>query len=106
MKTYADKDDCLGGEKLAAIDFALPEYPRRAFKSGRQGWVIIRLDVAASGLTENVEVERDVPLGMFDGPAVKAAEAWTFRPPVDGRLDNCRVLIQFRAGDVTLGSGN
>ena len=61
VKGYSNPDDCLGGEKLAAIDFDLPDYPRRAFKSGRQGWVIVRLDVNASGETENVEVERAVP---------------------------------------------
>ena len=28
VKGYSNPDDCLGGEKLAAIDFALPDYPR------------------------------------------------------------------------------
>ena len=56
VKGYSNPDDCLGGEKLAARNFELPPYPRRAFNSGRQGWVIMRLDVSALGETENVDV--------------------------------------------------
>ena len=104
VKGYSNTDDCLGGEKLAAREFALPEYPRRSFNSGRQGWVIMKLDVNASGLTENVEVERSVPDGLFESASREAVKNWTFQPPKDGVLKNCRVLLRFRAGEVTLGS--
>lgn len=104
VKGYSDPDDCLGGEKLAAKKFFLPEYPRRAFNTGRQGWVILRLDVNASGETHNVNVERSVPGGSFDGAARKAVEEWLFEPPADGAMSNCRVLIRFKLGAVTLGS--
>ena len=103
VKGYSNTDDCLGGEKLAAREFALPEYPRRSFNSGRQGWVIMKLDVNASGLTENVEVERSVPDGLFESASREAVKNWTFQPPKDGVLKNCRVLLRFRAGEVTLG---
>jgi len=103
VKGYSNPDDCLGGEKLAARNFALPKYPRRSFNSGRQGWVIMKLDVNASGFTENVEVERSVPDGLFEGASREAVKNWTFQPPKDGALRNCRVLLSFRAGDVTLG---
>jgi len=104
VKGYAQEDDCLGGEALAARDFALPTYPRRAFRSGRQGWVIMRLDVTEAGLTENVTVEESLPDGLFEGASRKAIRAWTFNPPKDGALQNCRVLFRFRAGSVELGS--
>lgn len=103
VKGYSDPDDCLGGEKLAARKFFLPEYPARAFNSGRQGWVIVRLDVTAEGETEKVRIERDVPLGRFDRTAKSAVEDWQFEPPVDGALNNCRVLIRFKLGAVSLG---
>ncbi len=103
VKGYSDPDDCLGGEKLAARRFFLPEYPTRAYNSGWQGWVIIRLDVTAEGLTENVRVERSVPVGRFDKTAKSAVRDWEFEPPEDGRLDNCRVLIRFKLGAVSLG---
>jgi len=104
VKGYSNPEDCLGGEKLAARNFELPKYPRRSFNSGRQGWVIMKLDVNASGMTENVDVERSVPDGLFEGASRDAVKAWRFHPPKEGALKNCRVLLRFRAGDVTLGN--
>ncbi len=103
VKGYSEPDDCLGGEALAAVDFDLPEYPRRAFNTGRQGWVIVRLDVAATGETENVEIERALPDGRFGSAAKDAVQKWRFEPPKDGPLQACRVLIRFRFGTVSLG---
>ncbi len=104
VKGYSNPDDCLGGEKLAARNFALPDYPRRAFNSGRQGWVIMRLDVNADGRAENVEVERSLPEGLFEGASRSAIKAWAFEPPIGGALQNCRVLLRYRFGEVSLGS--
>ncbi|MEE9272574.1 MAG: energy transducer TonB [Robiginitomaculum sp.] len=104
VKGYSNPDDCLGGEKLAARNFALPEYPRKAYKSGRQGWALLRLDVNAQGEVQNVEVERALPAGVFGGNARRAAEKWQFMPPQDGPLENCRVLLRYKLGGVTLGS--
>ncbi len=103
VKGYSNPNDCLGGEKLAAINFELPQYPKRAFRSGRQGWVIIRLDVNAEGLTENVEIERALPDQYFGGPSRKAVQDWTFQPPKTGALRKCRVLIRYHFGTVSLG---
>ena len=63
----------------------------------------MKLDVNASGLTENVEVERSVPDGLFESASREAVKNWTFQPPKGGVLRNCRVLLRFRAGEVTLG---
>lgn len=103
VKGYSNPDDCLGGEKLAAIDFDLPTYPLRAFKSGRQGWVIVRLDVSAAGETENVAVERALPDYAFPRNAREAVQRWRFEPPAGGALQNCRVLLRYRFGTVSLG---
>lgn len=103
VKGYSNPDDCIGGEQLAALNFALPEYPSSAYRKGRQGWVIMRLDVDAMGVTQNVEVERSVPSGMFEKSAIRAVKAWTFEAPQNGAMENCRVLLRFRAGSVTLG---
>lgn len=103
VKGYSDPDDCIGGEKLAAIQFDLPSYPKSAFRNGQQGWAIVRLNVAASGETENVRIERSVPKGSFDKASSKAVEAWRFRPPQAPLLD-CRILLRYRAGVVTLGN--
>ena len=103
VKGYSNPDDCLGGEQLAAVNFALPDYPRRAFRAGLQGWAIIKLDVSDTGETTNVDVERTVPDGFFGSNARKAVEAWTFEPPKDGAMQNCRVLLRYRFGTVSLG---
>lgn len=103
VKGYSNPNDCLGGEKLAAIDFDLPDYPRRAFNSGKQGWVIVRLDVNADGNTENVTVERALPDAIFPRNAREAVQRWRFEPPQSGPLQNCRVLIRYRFGTVSLG---
>ncbi|MEL6686528.1 MAG: energy transducer TonB [Pseudomonadota bacterium] len=103
VKGYADPDDCIGGEALAAIDLTLPPYPRRAFRTGRQGWVLLRLDVGADGNIADVEAERELPEGLFASSAVRAAKNWTFEPPANGGLSDCRVLIRYRLGEVTLG---
>ncbi|HFB55396.1 MAG TPA: energy transducer TonB [Hellea balneolensis] len=104
VKGYANPDDCLGGEKLAAVSFDLPTYPKGAFKKGQQGWVIVRLDVNAQGETEHVRVERALPAKRFADNAKKAVRKWKFQPPQGGGLQNCRVLIRYRLGGVSLGS--
>ncbi len=103
VKGYSKAQDCLGGEKLAAIKFDLPAYPRRAFRSGRQGWTIIRLDVTETGQTENVRIERSVPDRFFGDPSRRAVMKWQFAPPPDGALNHCRVLIRYQFGKVSLG---
>ena len=107
VKGYSNPDDCLGGEKLAAREFALPDYPKKAYRAGQQGWVILRLDVDAEGQTQNVDVERAVPQGGlwggFEDNAVRAAESWRFQPP-EAPLEACRVLLRYRLGKVSLGA--
>ncbi len=102
VKGYSDVDDCIGGEQLAALDFDLPAYPKGSFRSGQQGWTIVRLDVDADGHTQKVRIERSVPQGAFDSASRKAVEAWRFRPP-KAPLSDCRVLLRYRAGETSLG---
>lgn len=103
VKGYADPDDCIGGEALAAIELDLPTYPARAFRTGRQGWVIMRLDVGPDGSVVNAEAERALPVGLFEKSAESGVRAWRFEPPESGGLTNCRVLIRYRLGEVSLG---
>lgn len=103
VKSYTKKQDCLGGETLAAQRFELPQYPKRAYRTGRQGWVILRLDVDGNGQTENVQIERAVPTRLFSSNALKAAKTWKFHPPKDGPLRKCRVLLRYQLGAVSLG---
>ena len=103
VKSYADPGDCIGGESLAAIDLAMPEYPSHAFRTGRQGWVILRLDVGVDGSVVTADAQRSLPEGLFEKSAERAARQWRFEPPATGDLINCRVLVRYRLGEVSLG---
>lgn len=103
VKGYANDDDCMGGEDLAAITLDMPDYPRASYRAGRQGWVIVRLDVDAAGVTQNVAVQRSVPEDRFSKSAINAVKAWRFEPPKNGGLQDCRVLLRYRLGGVELG---
>ena len=103
VKGLADPDDCIGGEQLAAVSLDMPAYPSRAFRTGRQGWTVVRLDVAGDGSVQHATVERAVPDGLFDRASERAALGWRFEPPAGGGLTDCRVLIRYRLGQVSLG---
>lgn len=103
VKGYTQENDCIGGDQLAAVNLDMPDYPRGAFRNGQQGWVIVRLDVDSSGMTQNVSVERAVPSDTFSKSAVRAVQDWQFRPPENGGLKDCRVLLSYKLGAVSLG---
>jgi TonB family protein len=103
VKGYTGPDDCIGGEALAAIKLDMPEYPNRAFRTGRQGWVILRLDVGADGSVVEAEAQRALPVGLFEKSSEKAARGWRFQPPANGGLSDWRVLIRYRLGEVSVG---
>lgn len=94
------EEDCRGAT-LAAVSAQMPDYPRRAYQRGRQGWVVIRFDVEPDGGAENVRVARSVPAGVFDGQARRAVREWRFQPlDTQEPLLNCVVMFEFRAGEV------
>ncbi len=102
VKGYANPDDCLGGERLAARNIPLPDYPNKALKRGNQGWVIVKLDIGVGGDVLNVISERSVPPGVFEKHTLNQVKTWRFDPPKGGGLQNCRVLIRYRLGVVSL----
>jgi protein TonB len=95
-------DDCQGAS-LAALEASIPEYPRRAWALGRQGWVVVRFHVYSDGQVHRARVARAVPDGPFNGAAVGAVSDWRFRA-LDGVdiLENCVVMFEFRAGEVRI----
>ncbi len=108
VKGYANKDDCIGGERLSARQFALPQYPKKAWKKGQQGWVMARLDINAQGRPVNIKIEKALPSGYFENATRQAIEGWLFLPPQNinnqtHTLTHCRILMRFRFGRVSLG---
>ena len=102
VKGHASPDDCIGGEELAARNIPLPDYPKKALRRGNQGWVIVKLDVGADGSVENVISEKSIPENVFDAHTLRTLKTWTFAPPRQDSLQNCRVLIRYRLGIVSL----
>ncbi|MEO1040231.1 MAG: TonB family protein [Pseudomonadota bacterium] len=102
VERSADSSQC-AGEPLRAIAAPLPDYPRRGWTRGLQGWAIVQFDVAQSGSVENVRVTRGVPGGSFNREADRAVRQWRFAELSEGaRLTSCVVLFEFLMGDVYL----
>ncbi len=97
-QSYTEPGDCQGGSRLRAVELAPPDYSRRAFRTGSQGWVVVRLDVNTDGETDHVRVVDAQPRGVFEGSALKAARSWRFEPPGEPGLTRCIVVLDFRFG--------
>lgn len=102
-RAYAEPGDCRGGAQLAAVDIPEPDYPRRAFRQGQQGWVVLRLDIDAEGRAHNVRVVDAQPAGPFEGRARQNVREWRFEPPGSGPLTNCIVVLDYRLGRASIG---
>jgi protein TonB len=79
--------------------YARPEYPASARLRGIQGVVTLLLRVGASGLVEDVRVERSSGDASLDASAVGTAWTWRYRPAsVDGVpvAETLRVPVPFR----------
>jgi TonB family protein len=75
----------------------LPAYPDAARKAGRQGDVILKVHISATGEVTEVELIRGEE--PFASVAIAAVRTWRYRPAtVDGRPSpfTRRVQIPFR----------
>lgn len=102
VKSYTQPGACQGGAQLAAVDVSPPEYPRRAFNNGQQGWVVVRLDVDAEGRTRNVTVLDAEPLSVFNAVSKRTVKSWVFAPPQQP-LTGCVVVLDYRFGVARIG---
>jgi TonB family protein len=78
-----------------------PIYPPQAAREQIEGHVVMLFDLHTDGTTHNIRVIESVPLGVFDGAAVKALEQWTYYPenqPKESRdqQKDLRVQLDFR----------
>ncbi len=69
----------LGGTQPEEIERVLPRYPYAARRAKVQGPVVVRGIVRRDGTIDNVEVIKDLPLGLGDA-ALEAVSRWRFRP--------------------------
>ena len=84
---------------LRALAQPAPRYPRAARLRGAEGTVWLRVDVAASGRVEHVELERSAGHRDLDRAALAAVRRWLFAPLPEEieRSDRWfRVPVEFR----------
>lgn len=59
---------------------SVPRYPFRAVEDGREGWVIVQLDVDAGGKPLNAQVVEAVGGPYFNRASLKALKKFRFKP--------------------------
>lgn len=75
-----------------------PVYPLRARRRGWSGEVTLTVQVLATGLVGQVQVERTSGYTILDEAAVEAVRSWLFAPamrgsePIDGEIP---VIVRF-----------
>ena len=68
-----------GGTQPGETDRVVPRYPMLARRAGIQGPVVVRGIVRRDGTIDNVEVIKDLPMGLGEA-AREAVSQWHFRP--------------------------
>lgn len=79
-----------------------PEYPRKAARAGREGWVKLAFVITPSGGVADVRIVESSPRRVFDRAAKRALEQWRFRPQrIDGRsmARQAVQVIEFKLAD-------
>ena len=92
-------DDPIEAIPVVRVD---PEYPRKAARAGREGWVKLGFTITPSGGVTNVRVLDSRPRRVFDRAAKRALEQWRFRPQrIDGRAlaREAVQVIEFKLAD-------
>lgn len=56
-----------------------PEYPRRALRSGREGYVVVEFNVTPEGEVVNPVVIESSPKNLFERAALKAIKQWQYK---------------------------
>lgn len=73
------------------LTYRAPRYTEVARRAGVQGVVLLRLEVDEEGKVADVDVRKDLPMGLTN-EAVRSARAWRYEP---ARLDGRPVGVSF-----------
>jgi len=79
-----------GGESHAAeiLKTTPPKYPSDAARKREEGWVEVEFTVTPDGSVSNASVVNAQPARVFNDAALRAVEAWTFKP----RMENGKAV--------------
>lgn len=59
-----------------------PAYPTKAIKENLEGYVVFKFDITETGATDNIEVVKSSPEGVFDKTAMIAFKQWQYKPAI------------------------
>jgi TonB family protein len=62
----------------------LPEYPQPEYVKGREGWVLVGLQIENSGLVSDIEILESSGSDSFENSAVSTLQHWRFTPGEGG----------------------
>ena len=67
-------------EEVIPLVRIAPRYPRRAARSGIEGWVKLSLQIEKNGSVSQATVTESNPPRIFDRAAIKSVLRWKFKP--------------------------
>jgi protein TonB len=74
-----------GVEKMPSYSYnPKPRYPRQARNAGREGTVMLRVEVLFSGRVGRIRVDKSTGYTILDAAAVEAVKRWRFTPAKRG----------------------
>lgn len=88
-----------GNSGVVVLSRPKPAYPRKAVKSGKEGWVKVSFTITEQGTVKNPVVVAAKPRRIFDHSALQAIRKWRFKPKtVGGRPVRTKAtqLIEFK----------
>lgn len=81
--------------QLFPITDVVPEYPTEAIVREQEGWVLLSLDVSATGVVSNIRVRDAEPGQLFDQAALDAALRLQFEPYTENGIARAVSGIQY-----------
>ena len=91
--------------QLFPITDAGPEYPKEAIIQELEGWVLVSLDVSATGAISNIRVSDSEPRFTFDQAAVDAARRLQFEPYTENGIardvEGIQYIFRFELSEIS-----
>ena len=75
--------DGIGSDEAVPMFRVEPDYPRKAARAGKEGWVKIEFTINEQGKVVDAVVVDAEPRRIFNRSALTAIRKWQFRPRVD-----------------------
>ena len=71
-------------DEVVALLKLPPEYPRKAARAGKEGWVKLEFTITRDGNVTDASVVDARPRRVFNRAALRAIRKWRFKPKIKG----------------------